>query len=352
MLEILNNYSFKIKEFLQLYLDEKGKNYNSINVWANDVTKRLKIFSITGKMIRGSLVLFTQNMYGKGNNNDSIKTAAAVELFHSGLLIHDDIIDRDELRRGSPSVHYQYKIIGDDERITDPKQFGIGMGICAGDIGFFIGFELLSSLETSLSSKNKLLQLFSKEFTRVGLGQMQDINFAQSPNDPKEEDILKLYLYKTARYTFSLPFMLGGLLSEIDDRELENVEKLGEFLGLIFQIKDDELGLFGEAIDFGKPIGSDIEEKKKTLFYLYLFQQASNEEKSHLYTIFGSQNISNESVKYVRDLINRYNIKQNINNKLMEYKHSAEKIISVMNITNDYKEKLHNIIDFNLNRKK
>ena len=352
MKEILAEYPDKIKTYLNHLLEEKGNSYGRINRWGKDVAERLKKFSTIGKMIRGSLVLFTQEMYGKKNNDESLKAAAAIELFHSGLLIHDDIIDRDELRRGNPAVHYQYNKLGVDESLNNPQQFGISMGICAGDIAFFIGFELLSTLNIKHSTKDKLLQLFSKEFTSVGLGQMQDIFFAESGQDPKEEDILKLYLHKTARYTFSLPFMLGGLISDIREQEITYLEKLGELLGLIFQIRDDELGLFGEVIDFGKPIGSDIEERKKTLFYLYLFKLAAEDEKNRLLTVFGSHNISADSVKYVQDLIIKYNIKQIIHGRMLEYKRNAEKVISEMDIDGNYRNILHNIIDFNLNRTK
>lgn len=352
MKEILAEYPDNIKAYLNNLLEEKGNSNGRINRWGKDVAGRLKKFSTIGKMIRGSLVLFTQEMYGKKNNDESLKVAAAIELFHSGLLIHDDIIDRDDLRRGNPSVHYQYNNLGMEERLQDPHQFGISMGICAGDIAFFIGFELLSTLNIKYSVKDKLLQLFSREFTSVGLGQMQDIFFAESRQDPKEEDILNLYLHKTARYTFSLPFILGGLLSDISEQEIEYLEKLGELLGLIFQIRDDELGLFGEVIDFGKPIGSDIEEKKKTLFYLHLFKFAAEDERKQLSTLFGSPNISADSVKYVQDLIIKHNIKQNIHDRMLDYKRNAEKIISEMGIDGNYRKILHNIIDFNLNRTK
>lgn len=352
MKEILNNYSEHIKKYFNTILDGKDGFFNSINKWGLDVTQRLKIFSKNGKMIRGSIVLFTQEMFGKIIDIESIKVAIAIELFHSGLLIHDDIIDSDELRRGDPSVYHQYAKEGIKERMSNPRQFGVSMGICAGDISFFMGFELLSGIKINDASKEKIMQLFFSEFTAVGLGQMQDIYFGQSLNQPSEEDILKLYLYKTARYTFSLPFLLGGLLAGIDSKELKNLEKLGEYLGLIFQMKDDELGLFGEKSNFGKPIGSDIEEEKKTLFHLYLFQQASDQERKRLRKIFGSSNITGKSIKYVLDLIIKYDIKLKIDNKINEYKTGAEEIISRMNIEVKYKEMLHGIIDYNLNRTK
>ncbi|MFH0974743.1 MAG: polyprenyl synthetase family protein [Spirochaetota bacterium] len=352
MKEILNNYSEQIKLYFSSFLDEKTDYFNSINKWGSDVIERLKLFSRNGKMIRGSIVLFTQEMFGKKIDVESLKVAIAIELFHSGLLIHDDIIDRDELRRGNPSVFYQYTKAAMDENFIDPGQYGLSMGICAGDISFFIGFELISSLNIQNTSKEKIMSLFFSEFTAVGLGQMQDIYFGQSSEDPHEEDVFKLYLYKTARYTFSLPFMLGGLLAGIPDKEIKHLEKFGEYLGLIFQIKDDELGIFGEKNDFGKPIGSDIEENKKTIFYLYLFQLVTAEEKKRLRSIFGSSNISLESIKFIQDLILKHNIKKDIDKKYSEYEINAKKIISKMIIKDKYKDMLRSILIYNLNRTK
>jgi geranylgeranyl diphosphate synthase, type I len=350
MEKILTNYSPFIKTFLQSYLNEKSSILNFINQWGYDVSKRLKDFSINGKIIRGSIILFTEVMYGREINDESIKLAAAVELFHSGLLVHDDIIDCDELRRGDRSIFSQYKIKGANEKIVDPHYFGISMGICAGDIAFFIGFELLSSLKIDDISKGKIQQLFSREFVSVGLGQMQDVYFGKSIHEPNENEILKLYLYKTARYTFSLPFMLGGLLAGIDSKNLQLLEKLGEYLGLIFQMKDDELGIFGVKSNFGKPIGSDIKEEKKTLFHLYLFQQVTRGEKNRLRKIFGSTDVTARSIKYVQDLIIKYKIKEKIDKKINEYKTGAEEVILDMDIEDKYKEMLHSIIDYNLNR--
>jgi geranylgeranyl diphosphate synthase, type I len=352
MEEILNIYTKRIKKHFTIFLDKKSEYFNTINKWGSDVTDRLKQFSKNGKMIRGSVVLFTQEMFGGKADIESIKVAAAIELFHAGLLIHDDIIDSDELRRGEMSVHYRYTKEAIVENIADPKQFGISMGICVGDISFFIGFELLSSLKINSVFKDKIMQLFFSEFTAVGLGQMQDIYFGQSVSEPCEEDIFKLYLYKTARYTFSLPFMLGGMLAGISDQDLKQLEKLGEYLGLIFQLKDDELGLFGNKSDFGKPIGSDIEENKKTIYHLYLFQYASIPEQTRLRSIFGSSNISDESINYVYDLIQKYKIKEAIDNKIHEYKIHGEEIIENMRIEELYKSMLYEIMDFNLNRTK
>jgi geranylgeranyl diphosphate synthase, type I len=350
MKEILYTYSEEIKKQFTSFLDEKNEYFNSINKWGKDVTHRLKLFLKNGKMIRGSVVLFSQEMFGRKIDTESIKVAIAIELFHAALLIHDDIIDNDELRRGDPSVYYQYTKEAIAENITDAKQFGISMGICVGDISFFIGFELLSSLKINNSSKDKIMRLFFNEFTAVGLGQMQDIYFGQSSAEPQEEDIFKLYLYKTARYTFSLPFMLGGMLAEIPDNELKHLEKLGEYLGLIFQLKDDELGLFGKKSDFGKPIGSDIEENKKTLYYIYLFRNADAEEQTRLRSIFGSANISDESINYVHKLVYKYKIKEVIEKKIKEYKSFGDEIISKIKIDSLYKSRLNEIMDYNLNR--
>lgn len=352
MEELFNEYSEQIRKNFSSFLNIKEDYFSTINRWGRDVIHRLRTFLQNGKLIRGSVVLFSQEMFGSRIDTESFKVAIAIELFHSGLLIHDDIIDTDKLRRGDPSVYYQYTKEALAEKMADPQQFGVSMGICAGDISFFIAFELLSGLKIDIGHKEKIMSLFFSEFISVGLGQMQDIYSGQSPNEPGEEDIFKLYLYKTARYTYSLPFMLGGMLAGIPDIELEHIEKFGEYLGLIFQMKDDELGIFGKKSDFGKPIGSDIKENKKTFYYLYLFRNAAEEEQLRLRNIFGSSDISDESISYVHKLIGKYNIKESIDMKVEHYKKSAEEVIGKMNIDSNYKSRLNMILRYNLNRTK
>ena len=135
-----------------------------------------------------------------------------MEIIHSSLLIHDDIMDNDRLRRGERTVFAQYEQLGRGRRAADAGRFGSAMGICAGDVGYFVAGDILAPLPLDPEVKGPLLSLVFRELAYVGLAQMQDIAFGAFDRTPARDEVIALYLYKTARYTFSLPLMAGALL--------------------------------------------------------------------------------------------------------------------------------------------
>ena len=350
MLESFHEYKKQILEYLKDFLSEKKNHFQKVNFLGNRLIDQILDFSSKGKMIRGGLVFQASKMFGKEIDLNVVRTSAALELLQSSLLIHDDIMDRDFYRRGEKTLFYQYKEMGDLKSFKESYHFGEAMGICVGDIGFFLTFEILSELTTPSSIKDKLLGFYAKESSYVGLAQMQDIYFSFSDDEIQENDILSLYLYKTARYTFSLPLASGAILAEESDFVITQLEKLGEVLGLIFQMKDDELGLFGDEKITGKPIGSDIQEGKKTLFYLYLFQNPENREQ--LRKIFGNPEIGSQEITLVREMIKKYGIQEKIKAKIEELEKQAVGYIQELPISVQKKSFLDELLKYNLKRTK
>lgn len=257
-----------------------------------DVVEKLKTFSVRGKMIRGLLIPYTyQQLTGATTVPGSVwKAAAAMELMHTGLLIHDDIIDNDFERRGEKSMFAEY---ADGTSET----FGKNMAICVGDIAFFMGFHILGDVQ--VKGGTTALQVMSQELLLVGIGEMQDVAMAENGQEPTAEDIETMYLLKTARYTFSLPFLLAGTLAGITASDLSTLEEAGEKVGILFQIQDDELGITGNSDETGKPVGSDIREGKKTLSRKLLYDTASKDELEYLTRVFGNKEASADDIQNV-----------------------------------------------------
>lgn len=315
----------RILSYLRRFLEERSRDLDPVNRWGPDACRLLTEFTASGKMIRGGLVILAWELfYGepsadravsnpppesmavlkKGAKAESALAAAtALELFQSALLIHDDIIDRDTMRRGQPSLFYQYHNRGLSESLgSEAYHFGESMGICLGDLAFFLGFEILAAIDEEPSVLNTLLRLFSRELTLVGLGQMEDVYLGKVHQRAREADILNVYRYKTSRYTFSLPLVAGAILGGAPPPVLADLEKLGENLGIIFQIKDDELGLFGSAATIGKPVGSDLKEGKMTLYMYHLLQDADPELAGWLQTLQNAA-VSEADLARIRDLV-------------------------------------------------
>jgi geranylgeranyl diphosphate synthase type I len=168
----------------------------------------------------------------------------------------------------------------------------------------------------------------------VGVAQMQDVAngaikpvstnpFRDAPCEPREEDILTLYRYKTGRYTFSLPLALGATLAGAADETRTALEEAGEDLGILFQLKDDELGLFADEAELGKPVGADIREDKKTLYRLRLFEKADEPAAARLRSMFGNREPGAIDARFVHSTIERLGIHDELAVMMRRYADAA-----------------------------
>jgi geranylgeranyl diphosphate synthase type I len=344
--EARDSLTAELKELLRL----ERQNLSAVNRWGEDLLVRLSRFTSGGKMIRGSLVLLSYCMFREEMPKWLVQIAAALELIHSSLLIHDDIMDRDTLRRGIKTVFHQYREVGEKESLLDPDHFGLSLGICAGDIGFFLAFKILSQVDTTEHIRRSIFTLWSEELMTVGLAQMQDLYFGSTDTKVSEKDILDMYLHKTARYTFSLPLMSGGIAAEQDRSTLLLLSRLGENLGIIFQIKDDEIGLFGTETETGKPVGSDVKEKKKTLYALYLSELREGKHRQALTTILRKQETSASDIEKLRRIALESGVTRKVLEKVLHLKERAETQIEQLAISDRGKEMLRSILAYNLER--
>jgi geranylgeranyl diphosphate synthase type I len=215
----LQHYKKEVDAFLTTFLASKQHAFRQVNHWGPDAIGKIRGIVSEGKTIRGSLVLYVHDILKGQRKDEALRVAAAYELIQTGALIHDDIMDHDTLRRGIPALHVQY---GNE-----------GLAICVGDILFFLAQELLD--------KTPVQKISAQIFQEVGIAQMQDISFGLKKKPPTKDEILSLYKYKTARYTFSLPMMAGATLAGAEKKTIRLFEKLGESMGILFQIQDDRL---------------------------------------------------------------------------------------------------------------
>ncbi len=337
MLEYIAKNRALVHSELKRILTKKKKELGTINQWPGLFLPKIQEFVLGGKCLRGSLALFAYQASGKKIDAKILKVAAGMELIHAGLIIHDDIMDNDEFRHGKKSIYKQFV----DELHSDGA--GRGMGICAGDIAYFLGMEIIAE-----EIGGKLLAYVNNELNKVAFAQMQDIYFGNSKKLPKENEVINLYKYKTARYTFSLPLVLGSSLAGTKSQKL--LEGLGEHFGIIFQIKDDELNLLANEKDTGKAQGADIRTGKKTLYYLHLLAGSSSLERKKLAKIFGETKSTKQDIQFVLDLLEKKKIKNKIDKLLVKEKSISEAIISKLPFSIQNKKMLLEFLEYNLNR--
>jgi len=286
-------------------------------------------FVLNGKLLRGTLVIFSHAMTGGKRDNRVLSLAVATELTHTGLLIHDDIMDQDKLRRGLPTLH---------------QTMGQSLAVCVGDLVFYEAIKLIKDI--------RLVNLLTEQICQTINGQMLDVYYGESNREPDVSTIMDIYLKKTARYTFSLPLMLGALLNNIDEVNWKRLSQLGENLGLIFQLKDDELGVFGDEKTTGKPTGSDIRENKKTLMRLLLYQSSSDKEKKELNKIFGSKTITQKEINLIKKQLEVKKIIAAIDQKKSCLALKASIIIDKLPYSRQYLKMLQELLEYNLSREK
>ncbi len=336
---------------LDEFLSAKRKDVAGLKPWGGDVLRRLAEFTRKGKMIRGGLVLLGSEMAGGGVSRAAVRAGTAFELIQSGLLIHDDIMDRDARRRGAPSIHEQYAFLAESPGTPEAGHFGTSMAICAGEIAIFLAFEALAGLPHPGKAAAAVQKLFAAEFGLVGLGQMRDIQAGASGRPLRERQVLDIYRYKTARYSFSLPLAAGWILAGGRRSVLPRLQHLGEDLGLIFQIKDDELGLFGDEKTLGKPVGSDVRQGKKTLLYLRLADRAAGPDLDRLSAVFGRQDASKQDILFVRRLAGRLGVREDVGRVMTRFGRRAAAVIRGLPVEEKHREILQNILNYSLTRR-
>lgn len=352
---------------LQRFFAEKRPALAAINPLGPDAGDRLLEFALQGKMIRGCLVPLG---YGLGSARvargkaagpsltagpaprAAIEVAAAMELFQSGLLVHDDIMDRDLTRRGRATISHQYAEVASRGRNADPRHVGEALGICAGDVAYFLAFEMLAGADAPADVRAGILSLCARELTAVGVAQMQDVAWGAAAGVVSDEDILRMYTYKTGRYSFSLPLAAGGMLAGAPAEVVRRLEEIGEIIGVLFQIRDDELGLFGDEHELGKPVGSDVREGKKTLYFARLLAMASPSDRARLALVFGNQAANDADLEFVRERAGSLGVQESIAATCAGMRERALRTIAAMDTGSaDDRDALRALLDFALARR-
>jgi geranylgeranyl diphosphate synthase type I len=267
-----------------------------------------------GKALRPSVLLFACGAVG-GNENYMIPAAAAVEIFHTWTIVHDDIIDRDNKRRGGPTVHEEFRKrsmaeLGYDE--ADAKHYGISIAILAGDMQQGWAVSMLSELALNDGINPRLILYLIGDFEmrvqgELIEGQVMDIQYSKIPiEDLNDDQIMKVMWKKTGvLYEFSgkAGAMLG--LNTLDSKHpfVDAISTFTGKCGTAFQLQDDILGIVGDEDKLGKPVGSDIKEGKRTIILSHAFKNASEDQKSKLSSVMGDQKATESEIKEAKNLL-------------------------------------------------
>ena len=255
-----------------------------------------------GKRLRPRLVMMSTRFFG-GDEDAAIHPAAAFEMLHNFTLIHDDIMDNAPIRRGQPTVY---------------KHWSSNIAILSGDALATLALREMLYTPTRPETVIALTDLLSQTSIEICEGQQKDLDFETAEN-VSIDDFIRMIRYKTAVMLAGC-LKAGALLSHASESDCEAIYQYGIYLGLAFQLKDDLLDVYGDTAVFGKPIGGDIRENKKTYLYLRALQDAGAGDKQQLLHYFSSTDFDDkEKFEAVTKIYQNLDIQKKTEEKIEEY---------------------------------
>lgn len=307
---------------ISFYQEIISKHFSTLEI--NNEPKNLYdpikyILSLGGKRIRPVLTLMSAEIFNS-NYEKALAAATAVEVFHNFSLIHDDIMDDAPLRRGNETVH---------------EKWDINTGILSGDAMLILAYQYFEQYDPKIF--RELAKLFSKTALEVCEGQQWDVDF-ETRDDVTIPEYIKMIEYKTA-VLVAAAMKMGAIVAETSEENANHIYNFGLNLGIAFQLQDDYLDAFGDPETFGKQVGGDIIENKKTYLYLKAIDFGTPEIKEQLLHLFSIQPTDNsDKIVSVKDIFNTTGASNATLEAIKEYTQKAFLTLEEMTIEQEKKD--------------
>ena len=267
-----------------------------------------------------------------GELKDAMPAACAVEMIHNFTLVHDDIMDNDEMRHGVPTVH---------------KKFGIPIAILAGDVLFSKAYQILSNSNLPSKATNELVSRLAKACVDVCEGQLLDIKMAESKKIPSQANYIKMIEKKTSSL-FDVSCSMGAICAKAKQSDITKLSAFGRNLGIAFQITDDLIGVLGDPRMTKKPVGNDLREGKKSLPIVLAITKSKGNDKKIILKTFGNTKATKRDIEKAVESIRALGIEKIVRKQALLYSDKAQK--SLNNYTGSAKKELLNLLNFVVKR--
>ena len=284
-----------------------------------------------GKRLRPYMVIRSCQIL-KGKVSNAMPAASAVEMVHNFTLVHDDIMDNDEMRHGVPTVH---------------KKFGMPIAILAGDVLFSKAFQVITDSKLSPKATTQLVSRLAKACVDVCEGQLLDVKMAEEKKIPSQAEYITMIGKKTAAL-FDVSCAMGAVCATNKTTDISNLSSFGRNLGIAFQITDDLIGVMGDPKITKKPVGNDLREGKKSLPILMAIKLAKGNDKKIILKAFGNSKVSKMDLAKAVQVIKSLGIEENVRKQALKYADKAEK--SLEKYSGSAKTELISLLDFVVKR--
>lgn len=354
----LNELDIRCQKIRDFILDERFiTRFNPDDIrWA--VTAYVKY---GGKRLRPAILLFSCGAVG-GDEETAIPAAAAVEIFHTWTLVHDDIIDRDPIRRGQATVHQYYldHALSGDNRIAltleEARHYGISIGILTGDIQHGWGISMMAELSTRygvdpMVTLDLIYELDTKVLNSLVEGEVLDIQYSHREIESLTPELIEDMLWKKTGTLYEFCGRAGAMIGsgKRDDPRVEAIARFAALCGTAFQLQDDILGVIGEEKTLGKPVGSDLREGKRTLVIYHAYLNAGESDRRRIMKVLGNTGATDDEISATINLLRDLN---GINSVAQRAKKLIEQAQPLLDEIPDspYRRLLRQWADFLINR--
>jgi geranylgeranyl diphosphate synthase type II len=258
--------------------------------------------TIGGKRFRPRMVFAAYDALGGTDTEAAACIGAAFELLHTALIVHDDVIDHDFVRRGVPNISGAYRdaavATGSSARVAEHS--GISAAVIAGDLALFNSYRLIDRSGVRDVVRARLLEVMDDALFASAAGELIDVDFSITPEMPRVDDILTMERLKTAVYSFECPLQAGAILAGASEEVVQTLADFGREIGIAYQIVDDLLGVFGVEAETGKTTLGDLREGKRTVLVAYATSTREWEGIAHL---IGDEDLTEAQADEVRTVL-------------------------------------------------
>lgn len=336
---------------IEAYFDARIAETKEEDTLVGEALEHVKIMTLSGgKRLRPAFMLAGYEAADGTDRERLINTSMAIELIHMFLLIHDDIIDRDALRHGVPTLHERYADWGRRKlQLEDPHHFGNSIALIVGDMIYSFGNNILFRSGFLHEYVFAALSKMQKIVSQTCVGEAKDI-YLEYRKKATSDEVLKLYEQKTARYTFEGPLHLGALLAGGSSELLETLSRYALPLGIAFQIQDDILGVFGDEKRTGKPVGSDIEEGKMTILVTKAYERGREYRAELEQLLARGEKLTREDIDRFRAIMVESGVLEEVKTLARTSIHTAKESLAGVILPEKTKNFLLGVTDYMLER--
>jgi len=290
------------------------------------------VLSMGGKRIRPTLMLLAYNMF-RDDPERILMQAVALETYHNYTLLHDDLMDHADLRRGHETVH---------------KRWNDNQAILSGDSMLVLAYERMA--QCPADKLGEVLSLFTQTALEIGEGQQYDIDF-ETRNDVSEDEYIEMIRLKTS-VLLACALKIGAVLAGASKADADNLYKFGEQIGLAFQLQDDYLDVYGDPKIFGKAVGGDIVSNKKTYMLINAFNRANSSQRAELQRLINTESFDRDKkVAAVTALYNEMSIDKMAKNKMDFFYEQSQRYLDRVSVQEECKCELRAYAERMMKRK-